>query len=394
MKILRYIIWSSAFLVIFKPNLNENNGFTGRTTFHTPVRIGSISKIWEQHFLLNSLQKSDFFHTPVQILALPISSDQTTNYGGLGYSDTAAISSGTVIDDISYDGWRYNGFGGETGIYPHESSITALESTTGTRFYTSDGSNFKFTSIDYLIDTFGSPATANITFYGYRNGSQVESQTFNSADTSSGTYTLNWDSVDEVKIAANTQWIFMDNLQVGAAITLPIELISFEANFVEDQIRLTWTTAYEAQNKGFRIQEKNEFDWQDIGFVKGQGNSSEQVSYEFLTSDTSSGSSLIYRLAQVDWNGSIHYSNQIEVFPERKLKAYPNPSSKNIWVDFGDEKTGVRLILTDLSGKQVYNYTHEKVKELEISLPSSKGIYFMTLIIPGETRQFVKLVKE
>ncbi|WP_163833579.1 DUF4347 domain-containing protein [Spartinivicinus ruber] len=152
------------------------------------------------------------------LFALPISSDQTTNYEGLGLADTAVIANGTVIDDISYDGWRFNGFGGETGIYAHEGSLTDNVNTTGTRFYTSDSSNFKFTSIDYVIDTAGNPANATITFYGFRNGVQVESQGFNAADTSSGTWTLNWGSVDEVKVVANTHWIFMDNLKVGAEI--------------------------------------------------------------------------------------------------------------------------------------------------------------------------------
>ncbi|MBU2713466.1 DUF4347 domain-containing protein, partial [Zooshikella harenae] len=161
---------------------------------------------------------SDMLASYDYLMALPISSDQTTNYDGLGLGDTAVIANGTVIDDISYDGWRFNGFGGETGIYAHEGSLTNDVNTTGTRFYTSDSSNFKFTSIDYVIDTAGNPANAGITFYGFRDNVQVESQNFNAADTSSGTWTLNWGSVDEVKVTANTHWIFMDNLKVGAEI--------------------------------------------------------------------------------------------------------------------------------------------------------------------------------
>ncbi|SET05566.1 protein of unknown function [Nitrosomonas marina] len=153
------------------------------------------------------------------VLALPVSSNQTSNYEGLGLADTAVIANGTVIDDISYDGFRFNGFGGETGIYPHEGSFTDNVNTTGTRVYTSDSSNFKLTSIDYVIDTAGNPANASLTFYGFRDGVQVESQTFNAADTSSGTWTLNWGSVDEAKFVANTHWIFMDNLKAGTEIS-------------------------------------------------------------------------------------------------------------------------------------------------------------------------------
>ncbi|MBE9398609.1 DUF4347 domain-containing protein [Pontibacterium sp. N1Y112] len=152
------------------------------------------------------------------VLALPISSSQTTNYTGLGYTDTAVIPDGTVIQDLSYDGFRFNGFIGESGVYSNTSDLTADVGTTGVRWYTSDSSNFKFESIDYHIDTFGSPATASITFYGFRNGAQVESQSFNAADTTRGTWTLNWDSVDEVKVTANTNFIFMDNLTVAAEV--------------------------------------------------------------------------------------------------------------------------------------------------------------------------------
>lgn len=181
---------------------------------------------------------------------LPINGPQTTNFIGLGLADTSIIPNGTVIDDISYDGWRFNGFSDETGIYPFETSLTN-NSSTQTRFYTSDGSTFKFVSIDYLIDTFGSPANVNITFYGFKNGFQIETQSFNAADTSSGTWTLNWDSVDEVKFAANSNFIFMDNLKVDSDQTLFIteetekKSISIYPNPSKKVIKITGTISQE-----------------------------------------------------------------------------------------------------------------------------------------------------
>ncbi|MEM9063786.1 MAG: hypothetical protein AAGD13_25305 [Pseudomonadota bacterium] len=151
-------------------------------------------------------------------MALPISANQTTNYNGLGLSDTAVVANGTAIDDLSYDGWRFNGFSSETGVYPNATNLTNNVNTTGTRIYTSDSSNFEFQSFDYIIDTAGNPANAMVTFYGFRDGVQVENQGFVAADTTSGTWTLNWDSVDEVKLTANTNFVFFDNLRVGAEI--------------------------------------------------------------------------------------------------------------------------------------------------------------------------------
>ncbi|MEM1427886.1 MAG: DUF4347 domain-containing protein [Pseudomonadota bacterium] len=151
------------------------------------------------------------------LLALPITSNQTTNYNSLGFSDTQPIPNGTVIDDLTYNGWRFNGFGGETGVYPNVLAITP-SATTATRIFTADGSEFAFTEVDYIVDTFGSPAIASYTFFGYRDGVQIEDQTFNAGDGTSGTWTLNWGSVDEIRVAGNTNFVFFDNLVVGAVI--------------------------------------------------------------------------------------------------------------------------------------------------------------------------------
>jgi len=178
---------------------------TKKITFLTLVSI--------VYFVLSS-------HTSVtsfdDYYALPITGDQTSDYQvwDAVYADLQIIPNGTVLDDITYDGWRFNGYQAETGIYPYDPALTTDVNTTGTRFYTSDGSEFKFTSLEYIIDLQGNVPSAIMTFYGFRNGVQVESQSYNITD-SVGTFTFNWDSVDEVKLTSNTYFVFFDRLTVG-----------------------------------------------------------------------------------------------------------------------------------------------------------------------------------
>ncbi|MDG1714810.1 LamG-like jellyroll fold domain-containing protein, partial [Lacinutrix sp.] len=101
-------------------------------------------------------------------------------------------------------------------IFPYDPALTQDVNTTGTRFYTADGSEFKFNSLEYIIDLQGSAPSAIMTFYGFRDGVQVEAQSYNLTD-SVGTFIFNWNSVDEVKLAANTYFVFFDLLSVGAA---------------------------------------------------------------------------------------------------------------------------------------------------------------------------------
>lgn len=189
---------------------------TKKITFLTLVSI-----VYFVHSSYTSATSYDDYY------ALPITGDQTSDYQvwDAVYADLQIIPNGTVLDDITYDGWRFNGYQAETGIYPYNVVLTTDVNTTGTRFYTSDGSEFKFTSLEYIIDLQGSAVSAIMTFYGFRNGVQVESQSYNLTD-SVGTFTFNWDSVDEVKLTANTYFIFFDRLTVGENVPLSVNEVT------------------------------------------------------------------------------------------------------------------------------------------------------------------------
>ncbi|MFQ3598963.1 MAG: hypothetical protein SNJ66_11570, partial [Chloroherpetonaceae bacterium] len=83
---------------------------------------------------------------------------------------------------------------------------------------------------------------------------------------------------------------------------LPVELTSFTARKSEQGVELAWQTASEQNNAGFEVERKSEgATWNTLGFVRGNGTTTEAQSYSFL--DNSASGKVQYRLKQVDFDG-------------------------------------------------------------------------------------------
>ena len=96
---------------------------------------------------------------------------------------------------------------------------------------------------------------------------------------------------------------------------IPVELSSFEASFDKYQnIKLNWTTSSEINNKGFEIQREysNSNTWKDLDFIGGNGTTTKKNSYTYIDAILPAGKYL-YRLKQIDFNGSFEYSNIVEI---------------------------------------------------------------------------------
>ena len=113
-------------------------------------------------------------------------------------------------------------------------------------------------------------------------------------------------------------------------VLVPVELISFEYELLGQDVLLKWSTASESNNLGFYIERKTHVsDWQDIGFIPGQGTTTRQQNYQFLDETVPPGH-YAYRLRQVDWNGTYEYSPvlEVDVLPVETYQltsVYPNP---------------------------------------------------------------------
>ena len=58
---------------------------------------------------------------------------------------------------------------------------------------------------------------------------------------------------------------------------LPVELISFSAGCISNNVELSWSTSTETNNRGFSVERKTRnSDWTSIGFVSGSGTTTEK----------------------------------------------------------------------------------------------------------------------
>jgi uncharacterized membrane protein len=143
---------------------------------------------------------------------------------------------------------------------------------------------------------------------------------------------------------------------------VPVELTSFTATYFGNIVELNWSTATETNNQGFSVERKTgNSDWNQIGFVSGRGTTTEPNFYSY-TDNLVSVSKYYYRLKQQDFDGSVTYSNEIEVdvnpVSEFSLNQnYPNPFNPSTTFEFIIPETA----LVDLS---MYNMLGEKVATL------------------------------
>ena len=144
---------------------------------------------------------------------------------------------------------------------------------------------------------------------------------------------------------------------------LPVELISFSASSNEKAVLLNWKTASEQNNKGWNVERKySGSEWTNIGFVSGNGTTTETKSYSFSDDKTKDGL-VLYRLKQIDYSGDYSYSKTIEVdvkiIPAEfaLLQNYPNPFNPTTTINF-------ELPISSYVNISVYNSIGEKVSTI------------------------------
>ncbi len=93
---------------------------------------------------------------------------------------------------------------------------------------------------------------------------------------------------------------------------LPIELLSFNAEYDGKNVRLYWATSSETNNDFFTVEKSADgIDFIEAGYVEGAGNSNSVIEYSFT--DENPFTLTYYRLKQTDFDGACTYSQIIGV---------------------------------------------------------------------------------
>jgi hypothetical protein len=153
----------------------------------------------------------------------------------------------------------------------------------------------------------------------------------------------------------------------GNTSPLPVELTSFNAVFVNNVVKITWTTETEMQNHGFDIERMyNDGIWEKIGFVEGNGNSNSPKDYVFVDENINKGY-FSYRLKQIDIDGSYKYYEAIKVMVDNisqtySLKNYPNPFNPATTIIFELPKaSNVTISVFNILGQRITEFVYDNL---------------------------------
>jgi subtilisin family serine protease len=195
-------------------------------------------------------------------------------------------------------------------------------------------------------------------------------------------------------------WGIINTLDAIELIPVPVELTLFSGSYVNGSVQLEWRTATETNNFGFEVQKRyDNTSYEKIGFVPGNGTSTNGMQYSFEDDDLSAVR-IFYRLKQLDFNGVFEYSNEIMVevlklTDYQLFQNYPNPFNPSTSIKYSiPVQSKIKIALYDIIGNEVSSL-FEGVQESGVhdinltadNLPS--GVYFVSM----RAENFSKAIK-
>ncbi len=258
----------------------------------------------------------------------------------------------------------------------------------------------------WQIDKNGPSGTANITFTATTmemNGLQgVAAQRWNSSnqvwDAPKTGQASGSNGATVYGVSEFSPWILATGF---SGTSLPIELISFNAEPIGNDVQLDWVTAMELDNDYFTLERsKDGVNFAEVAQIDGAGLSLNDIAYRYIDTAAYKGLSY-YRLKQTDFDGTYKYSGLRAVTIAtaevvQQMQVFPNPVSGNrLYINLPtSEDETIQIGLFDLLGHLVARYeigqgqTHHQLP-LHDTLPS--GTYLVRMDTPA-SQQTVKVM--
>ena len=251
-----------------------------------------------------------------------------------------------------------------------------------------------------IKDSLNNPVKAKITVVGHDADSSEVYSTTQFGDfyrfLAPGTYTLKITAPNNItkiidNVTVTNQQPTILSITLGSSI--PVELTSFNGSVNNNIVKLNWNTATETNNKGFNVERKYiDSDWKTVGFVKGNGSTTEISKYSF-TDEVDFGK-YSYRLKQVDFDGTFEYSKTINVEAVAPKifsleQNYPNPFNPSTVIKFNlaaDSKVVVKIF--NIIGQEVKTLVNNNYSAGQHSVTFSasnlnSGVYFYKMEAKG-----------
>ena len=204
--------------------------------------------------------------------------------------------------------------------------------------------------------------------------------------------------------ASSTDIQFSEFVFASDTAPLPVEFASFDVTADAQDAVLSWQTASETNNAGFRIeyQTAEATSWTDAGtFIEGAGTTTEPQSYRYRLADLSPDT-YRFRLRQVDVDGTASVSAERQVAVRMDEAFALSPVRPNPVAGYGELSLSVRdaqsvqVALYNVLGQRVTTLLDETLdpqstKRLSVDTRTlSSGIYFVRVV--GESFQTTRKI--
>jgi hypothetical protein len=149
------------------------------------------------------------------------------------------------------------------------------------------------------------------------------------------------------------------------------ELASFGGELLEDRVLVSWSTASQTNNAGWRL--LRSVDGENFeplsAFVQGAGTSDALLSYSLEDVNLPTAEKVWYQLEQVDLDGSVTRSNPVEVLlgarmpvpTEFSTNVYPNPFNPSTTISYDlPSESFVSVVIYDAIGQEVRRLVTEQ----------------------------------
>ena len=244
---------------------------------------------------------------------------------------------------------------------------------------------FTQTELNNLAAVYGQPLTVNDLDVTKFSNNVMDFSGGASLMTITGTGTVglpltNSPNVLYVEFQTSTFSHFVIHPKYGAP--LPVELLSFEAEIVNENVELLWETASEINSSHFEVYRSQDTEeWDYVGKVSASGNSTSSIKYH-LTDESPYDGLSYYKLVQYDLDGeSKTYGPQSVEFKKEKInRVYPNPTRSMVNVEYYlNNSDGINILFYNNLGQLVKTVSTngvEGVNRLEISTKDlAMGLY-------------------
>lgn len=391
------------------PSLINNNGSqsvanvattvtlaTGTCGGSTPGGQPSTQGLYAEYFKGYFGDNTAFFNNTTVSLTR---SESSLSYGTNGWGDiTTAINGGNATNPDAYS-VRYRGY---LTITTGGSYTFTLNSDDAAYLWV--GGSAKDSPLQTgsaLVNASGTHGAGNYTgtvtlaagtypvalLYGENGGENVLTFSYNGPDTNSLT--------SVVPASA-----------LCSAITggpLPVLLARFEASASQADAALSWTTAQELNSRYFIVERSAANGaFTAVGTIAARGTSATAQQYAYRDVNAASlGSTVYYRLRQVDVDGTVTYSPVRTVaFAARstapQLILYPNPAADQVHVALtGLAAPGAQLTAYSVLGQAVLATQLSDASQADVALTGlPAGTYVLRVALPGGLTKQTLFVKQ